>query len=87
MNEKQVNELVGWELDAGHGWLSVPILMARKVDGISEYSYIGNGRAYLEEDCDAPLFFKHYGIDSSSVKNWRHYDGDAPCKKFARFTA
>lgn len=76
-----------WMLDAGHGWLSVPLGLAREVEGISEYSYIGKGRAYLEEDCDAPLFFRHYGIDPSSVTKVKHYSGDAPCTAFARFTA
>lgn len=80
-------ETLEWVLDAGHGWLSAPLGLARKVHGISGYSYTGKGRAYLEEDCDAGLFFEHYGIDPASVKKVKHYQGDAPCRSFARFTA
>lgn len=80
-------ETLEWVLDAGHGWLSVPLSLARKVQGISTFSYAGGGRAYLEEDCDAALFFDHYEIDPSSVTKVKHYSGDAPCRRFARFAA
>lgn len=47
--------------DPSHGWLSVSRATARNIMGddysqISGYSYALNGRLYLEEDCDAPLF-------------------------------
>ena len=46
-------------IDAGHGWLEVPIKELRDIkEDISEYSYISfNGeKAYLEEDSDASKF-------------------------------
>ena len=47
--------------DPSHGWLSVSRAMARTIMGddfsqISDSSYALNGRLYLEEDCDGPLF-------------------------------
>ena len=47
--------------DPSHGWLSVSRAMARAIMGddfsrISGSSYALNGRLYLEEDCDGPLF-------------------------------
>lgn len=46
--------------DPGHAWMRVPLEKALKVPGISTYSYVSRkGRyAYLEEDCDAPLYLK-----------------------------
>lgn len=47
--------------DPGHGWLEVPIKKLRElgiVNCISKYSYyhMEGCKAYLEEDCDAPIF-------------------------------
>jgi len=45
--------------DPGHGWLRVPIgkiLELGLQSKISHCSHIKEGYAYLEEDCDAPLF-------------------------------
>lgn len=56
-----------WYIDPGHGWLAVPTqaLIDSGVAGqISTCSYI-NGQmtiAYLEEDCDAPLFLEAIGV-------------------------
>jgi hypothetical protein len=50
-----------WHIDPGHGWLEVKraelesLGIAHK---ISPYSYEKNDRVYLEEDCDASLFFE-----------------------------
>jgi hypothetical protein len=47
--------------DPGHGWAVVPwslidaLCIANK---ISSYSYQDFGYAYLEEDCDLPLFIR-----------------------------
>lgn len=43
----------------GHGYLVAEKAMLRQLgiaDKISDCSYQHNGSAYLEEDCDAPLF-------------------------------
>ena len=45
--------------DAGHGWLKVSHAELRELGiahKISSYSYRDENYAYLEEDCDAPLF-------------------------------
>ena len=57
--------------DPGHGWLEVPIeeLLDLGIwDKISGYSYQKGGMAYLEEDCDAPLF-----IDAWQKANAKRY--------------
>ena len=49
--------------DLGHAWLEVPMSMLQYLgikNKISNYSYLKNGVAYLEEDCDAPIFLDAY---------------------------
>lgn len=51
--------------DPGHGWLKVPaddLVQLHIEDKVSYCSYISpSGKfAYLEEDCDAPMFEKAY---------------------------
>jgi len=49
--------------DSSHGWLEVPIHEIEKLgikNNISNFSYINNNLAYLEEDCDAGVFIKAY---------------------------
>ena len=55
--------------DPGHGWLEVPLVDIFKAgveDKISSYSYLSDGVAYLEEDCDAPLFVK--SLEDAGIK-------------------
>lgn len=45
--------------DPGHAWLEVPIaeLISLGIDEkVSSYSYLSGRHAYLEEDCDMPLY-------------------------------
>jgi hypothetical protein len=47
--------------DPAHGWLAVPMQWLEAfgiVNDVSCCSYLKGGTAYLEEDCDAPLFRK-----------------------------
>ena len=51
--------------DPGHAWLEVPIKVLRElgiVNCISQYSYyhMEGCKAYLEEDCDAPIFVMQF---------------------------
>lgn len=49
--------------DSGHGWLAVKIeelMQFGIITQISSYSYMRGATAYLEEDCDASLFFNAY---------------------------
>jgi CTP:phosphocholine cytidylyltransferase-like protein len=46
--------------DPGHSWLEVPIKDVREAgveDQITPYSYIKDGKMYLEEDCDLDTFY------------------------------
>lgn len=54
--------------DPGHGWLRVPLQLCEGLD-ISGYSYVdtAKGVAWLEEDCDAPLFLRAYGVADASA--------------------
>ena len=45
--------------DAGHGWGEVSIDLINELrigNQISRYSYMKGNKAYLEEDCDLPIF-------------------------------
>lgn len=59
--------------DPGHGWLEVPINTLRdlgfKVTDFTRYSYRSEDfmTAYLEEDCDMPLFLEGCRFEVSLV--------------------
>ena len=77
-----------WIADSGHSWLAVPKKRCKGLD-ISAYSYQDKGIAYLEEDCDAPTYFRHYGISPSVRQQMRvvHIDGEWQGRNtYARFT-
>lgn len=57
--------------DPGHGWVKIPIktLVRLKIaHKISNYSYMRDKYAYLEEDCDLSLLLK--ALDSNGIL-WR----------------
>lgn len=74
----------------GHGWLKVHHRLVRRVgiaDKVSKYSFMSpTGRfAFLEEDCDMPLFLnaaKAAGIDIDIVDE---YDPDELVRVNPRF--
>lgn len=76
--------------DPGHGWVEVWIPWLEKLaiqDKISSYSYKNNNYAYLEEDCDATLFFqtlKRLGV-SYYVRNV-HTDKMSPIRSYKSYT-
>lgn len=75
--------------DPGHGWLKVPLKLLEQLtihDQISQYSYVKNTCAYLEEDADAYLFSQamekanlpvkvtsHTCNNSSAIRNFQSY--------------
>jgi hypothetical protein len=75
--------------DPGHGWLKVPVTELERLGiahKISTYSYLRDGMAYLEEDCDFTVFHKaradrgepfrikeHVRNKSSRIRNYDHY--------------
>jgi len=52
--------------DPSHGWLQVPITLAKKLGiepKISKYSYMDSKFYYLEEDCDYALLLNALGLN------------------------
>ena len=77
--------------DSGHGWLEVSIEDIRELcieNSISRYSYIANGRVYLEEDCDASLYFAN-AKDNGWVINMteKYHAGDCFIRNLPRWNA
>jgi hypothetical protein len=76
-----------WICDPGHGWLVVPLDELRALGiaaRISSYSYLKDGIAYLEEDCDASVYLSAIcteGVESRAT----HLNTDAPCRGFPSF--
>lgn len=75
--------------DPGHGWLEVPVSKINELgiaDAISRFSYRNGQLAYLEEDCDAPLFkdawIRTYG-DWPQITEI--YQQNTPIRDFARW--
>lgn len=78
--------------DPGHGWLEVTASMAQqflreKYRQISRYSYQLNGVLFLEEDCDAPLFFNALAARNIKLKLERHYLENTPIRSYSSFTS
>ena len=64
------NKTYIYHIDPGHGWFAVKKREIEALgfsDKISVYSYVKGDTVYLEEDCDAALFFNAYravfGVD------------------------
>ncbi len=81
-----------WHYDAAHAWLKVPIQLmteGRKnqlAALTSSHSFRDDTHAYLEEDCDAPRFIRHYGIDAKAVREVK--DGEtSPIRQKTRWRA
>jgi hypothetical protein len=81
-----------WAHDAGHEWLAVKIDQLIELGiahKISQYSYMKNGTAYLEGDCDAALFIDAYTAKNGTApktKQGKYWDTQ-PLRRFARYTA
>lgn len=60
--------------DSGHGWLAVKKNILLELDihkEISVFSYMKGDTAYLEEDCDASIFFEAYSIKFGITPSYR----------------
>jgi len=68
-----------WIADAGHEWLMVPLDTCKGLP-ISSYSYHHGKYAYLEGDCDAGVWFRHYEMTPEKVRDLAipatYIDGD-----------
>ena len=72
--------------DPGHAWLEVPlteICHLNLADKISSHSYINRGFAYLEEDCDAPIFIKAAGLTQENFEEI--YQENTPIRCYSPF--
>ena len=89
-----------WTADNGHEWLQVPLFAARVADqadkanggnGISTFSYIKGTNAYLEGDCDAKVFFRHFELTEGELISLSLQalviDGLAPVRDYPRWEA
>jgi hypothetical protein len=95
LRSRRFGKVIGNELhvrkyeDPGHGWLAVPVdwLEALGIrDKVSRCSFVRGGTAYLEEDCDAPLFMtaaKSAGY--SCFIDFRHTDGRSSIRSYESF--
>ena len=76
--------------DPAHGWLAVPIqwLEALNIVGdVSDCSYLKGSTAYLEEDCDAPVF--RQAAEKHGFRlfvDYRHTDERSPIRSYPSFT-
>ena len=65
--------------DPGHGWLKVPLKELEELGiagRITRYSYRRGAYAYLEEDCDAPLFVKAMDEHGQTVEHNTHISNE-----------
>jgi hypothetical protein len=75
--------------DPGHGYLRVKLEDIAKYGvskKISGYSFVSSKFAYLEEDCDAPVFLKavkEFG-DTPVIKE-SYTNNPASCRRYDRF--
>ena len=73
--------------DPGHGWLCAPLQEVRKSKiSVSRYSYMRDGNAFLEEDCDAPKFLQYLqnnDIQYKIVEN--NTNNESPIRSYKRF--
>ena len=89
-----------WHIDGGHGWLEVNKSLLKKLGidkSISAYSFQKGSKAYLEEDCDASIFFEAYYKDKEWYKQEnlkrdcqlipeKIYKLDAPCRNYESYS-
>jgi len=76
--------------DAGHGWLEVSISELINLDiynKITSFSYMHEGKAYLEEDCDLEIFCEAYrNVNGKLPKVVEVDDGsESPIRCYSRF--
>lgn len=77
--------------DPGHGWLEVAmvhIIELGLADKISDYSYMREDFAYLEEDCDMFMFIKEAENNGILVNCISHYTNtDSEIRNYARYSS
>jgi hypothetical protein len=76
--------------DGGHGWYSVKRSKLESMGVLSKvsgFSYQKGGSVYLEEDCDAGLFFNALTEEEKqSIKVIDSYSPRSPVRSYERFS-
>ncbi len=77
--------------DGGHGWYSVKREKLKAMgilDKVSGFSYEKGKSVYLEEDCDASLFFNALTEEEKqSIKVINSYRDRSPVRNYSRFSS
>ena len=84
-----VNRVYVFHCDAGHGWLAVKrseLVSLGILDKVTPYSYQKGNTVYLEEDCDAGLFFNAKNIGCRELPQKESYHNYSPIRSYERFT-
>lgn len=76
--------------DNGHGWYSVKRSKLESMgvlNKVSEFSYQKGDSVYLEEDCDAGLFFNNLsGQELDLIEVIESYSNRSPIRNYERFS-
>jgi hypothetical protein len=76
--------------DGGHGWYNVKRSKLESMGVLSKISgclYQRGGSVYLEEDCDAALFFDNLTEkEKQSIKVINSYSRRSPVRNYERFS-
>jgi hypothetical protein len=95
LKSRRFAQVIGDELhvrkyeDPAHGWLAVPMQWLEQLgilDDVSHCSYLKGSTAYLEEDCDAPLFRK--AAEKHGFRlfvDYRHTNDISPIRSYPSF--
>lgn len=76
--------------DPGHGWLGVPmkdLFTLGIADAITPYSYLNDGIAYLEEDCDYTTFIVSAEAAGWKVKVTHVHEDPTPIRSYRPYPA
>lgn len=79
-----------FHMDPGHGWLEVAADELKRLnisDQISSYSYMKDGKVYLEEDCDATKFVDAKHAIGEKVWWKEKYADHTPIRNYASYRA
>lgn len=75
----RIKKVFDFYSDPGHGWLKVGKAILRELgiaDKISGFSYMRGDHAFLEEDCDATVFYYAYQRKHGFPPRWKSHVAD-----------
>lgn len=74
-----------YHTDPGHGWIEVPMAELCRLGierAITPFSYRHGDTAYLEEDCDAPLFIETLRTQGVEIKLVPRHQEVTPIRRY-----